>query len=112
MRKLAKALIVKKSSSGKEAEKITLPALPKTPGFRAWRINMRNAVVAASGKGNLAFQWIREVEEPGTTYESMADSGEFSTLDVKLAASITAIAHGELGRKITNETEKEAKENH
>jgi len=44
---------------------------------------LRNAVVAASGKGNLAFQWIREVEEPGTTYESMADSGDFQTLDVK-----------------------------
>ena len=44
------------------------------------------------------------------TQADLADSGRFASLDVKLGAAITAVSHGELGRKLTHENEAAARD--
>jgi hypothetical protein len=52
---------------------------------------------------------VLEAEAPTATYDLLADSGEFGTLDIKLAAALTKVATGEIGRKVTLAVETEAK---
>ena len=44
--------------------------------------------------------WILRVEEPTVSHADLADSGDFLSLDVDLAAAVAQIATGELGREI------------
>jgi hypothetical protein len=57
----------------------------------------------------MAYTFFKEALKPNTTYEQLANSGEFETLDGKFASAISDIAKGELGRKLTLATEKEDK---
>ena len=65
---------------------------------------------AASGRPDEAFPWILATEKQGVTLEDFADSGDFPTLDVKLAAAISKLAKGELGHRLAHETELAAKQ--
>ena len=79
-------------------------------GFRAWRVALRDEVVAASGRGDAAFAWIQLVEHPNATSVALAVSGsKFQSIDLKLKAALAKIAHGDLGRQLTQATEDEAK---
>ena len=49
-----------------------------------------------------------EVESLDATYDLLAESGEFMSLDVKLAAALSKLASGDLGRKLTQAKEVEA----
>ena len=70
-------------------------------GFRAWRVALRDEVVAASGRGDAAFAWIQLVEHPDATSEALAVSGnKFQSIDLKLKAALAKIAHGDLGRQL------------
>ena len=51
-----------------------------------------------------------KVEDPDVTLADLTDSGRFTSLDVKLGAAITSVSHGEIGRKLTHETEVAAKD--
>ena len=51
-----------------------------------WLTNVRKKVAGASGRSDAAFRWILAVEAPGQTFEALADSGDFSSLDAKLGA--------------------------
>ena len=84
----------------KEADHVKLQALPNTVQFRGWRTLVRDEVLAASGRGKIAFEWIIEVEKPGATYAAMANVGDFESLDGKLSAALTKVMTGELGRKV------------
>ena len=42
-------------------------------------------------------------------YDLLADSGEFVTLDVKLAAALSQLASGDLGRKLSQAKDMEAR---
>ena len=54
-------------------------------------------------EGDKVLSWIREVEKPGAKPEDSADTTmEFATLDRTVAASLTRLAQGELGRQITS----------
>ena len=88
---------------------IKIGTLPNAQQFRAWRLLVRDEVAAASGKGQLAFTWSMETELPGATYDTLADSGNFVNLDVKLAAALDKAASNEVGRKLTQAKEVEAK---
>ena len=46
------------------------------------------------------------MEAPGSTLERFSDSGEFGTLDCKLAHALTKVITGTLGRSIIVEKEK------
>ena len=48
------------------------------------------------------------VEAEDASFESLADSGRFKALDVKLSAALTDLCTGELAFKVTNATEAEA----
>ena len=69
-----------------------------TPQFDAWKIALRFEVVAASGRPKSAFNWIIETENQKTTFEELADCGEFESLDCKLAVALGKIAKGSIGR--------------
>ena len=93
----------------RETDSIKLLPLPLTPQFDAWKIALRSEVVAASGRPRAAFDWIIETENPKTTFEELADCGEFESLDCKLAAALGKIAKGSIGRVLTNATKSTAK---
>ena len=90
----------------KDAEQVRIPALPKAPQFRSWRLAVRDEVASASGDPDAGFAWIRQVELPEATEKSLLDSGKFASLDAKLAAGIAKVAQGDLGRTINNAKEK------
>ncbi len=61
---------------------------------RAWRANAIHAIWSAAGRhDDSAFEWVMRVE----THEAVG----WVTLDRKLAAVLTNISHGELGRQLT-----------
>ncbi len=69
--------------------------------FRAWRAHARQAIVAASGKGKLAFRWTLSVEKARTTFNDLAYDGEdFDSLELKVTASISAIAVREFSQTL------------
>ena len=76
-------------------------AVPGGSQWRAWRANTIHSIVSAAGRqDDLAQDWIMRVE----TDESwtLEDPGEgWVSLDRKLAAALTKIAKGEIGREIT-----------
>ena len=45
----------------KESDRVLVPKFPQPANYRNWRIRVRDAVIAASVKPDLAFQWIEEV---------------------------------------------------
>ena len=78
----------------KEADSVRVPQLPKAPGFRAWKMALRDEIAGASGSPQEAFAWILKVEKPGITSEELGDSENFPSLDAKLAAALSRIASG------------------
>ena len=92
-----------KRKHGREADEVKLPALPTASQFRARKTSVYHSVLQASGReDDKVLSWIREVENPGAKPEDFADkTKEFATLDRKVAASLTELAQGELGRQIT-----------
>ena len=93
----------------READSIKLSPLPATPRFDARKIALRSEVVAASGRPQSAFNWIIQTENPKTTFEEMADCGEFESLGCTLASALGKIAKGSIGRVLTNATKSMAK---
>ena len=73
----------------KEAETVQLPALPRAPNFRSWKMAVRSEIAGASGDPHIAFQWILKVEKDGASADDFEDSGGFPSLGAKLAAAIT-----------------------
>ena len=57
-------------------------------------------VTGASGKGEEAFRWVVATEAKTASFESLRDSQGFDSLDAKLAAALTKLATGELGRRV------------
>ena len=94
----------------KEADKIAIPALPDAVRYRSSRVAVREELMGASGRPELAFEWIRQLDNPQTSYDALGDSGLFMALDMKLAAALSAKASGEIGRKLLLRKEAEYKE--
>ena len=83
----------------KEADKVTVGTFPDALPHQMWREAVSEDVIAASGRPDEAQRWMMASEGRDTTYADMADSGEFLTLDMKLAAALSAQALGEIGRQ-------------
>ena len=76
--------------------------------FLAWKENLFTKLQQVSGRSdNKVIDWLLEVECDDVTHEKLANSGKFSTLDIKLINALTEIAKGELGRMIIAATQKE-----
>ena len=90
----------------KEADKVNIPPLPKAPQFRSWKLAVRDEIAGASGDPDSGFTWIYQVESPGIKIDDLANSGDFASLDAKLAAGIARVAQGDLGRAISTAKER------
>jgi hypothetical protein len=87
---------------------VKVPSLPNPQQHRGWKSAIRIEIAAANRKGDEGFTWALKAESASVTYEELADSDGFASLDSKLAAALTKIANGELGRRITLAVENEA----
>ena len=54
---------------------IRLPNAPDPPHFDKWQATVRQEVVAASGRGQAAFEWMLEVERPGVNFDDLSSPG-------------------------------------
>ena len=88
----------------RETEEIKIASFPHGSQWRAWRADTIHAVVSAAGRqDDLAQAWILKVETADP--RELEDPGEgWISLDRKLASALTKIAHGEVGREITQTT--------
>ena len=77
------------ASRCKEADKVAVGKFPDAVRYNMWREAVSEEVVAASGRPDDAFIWKLASEVKDATYASMADSGEFLTLGMKLAAALS-----------------------
>ena len=80
----------------KEADTIKLLAFPK-PGtsFDRWLDHAIDAVPAATTYVNEAFKWIRMIKKSDTTFEMLADSGNFLRLDAILLTALMECIPGD-----------------
>ena len=72
---------------------------PTIKTFRLWKLAFRRAVAAASVRPDDAFIWICAVEE-ASSFEELADSGEFAELDALLANEWDKILPGDFKRQV------------
>ena len=72
-----------------------VPPLPKAPQFRSWKLAVRDEIASASGDPDAGFAWIYQVESPDVQIEDLDNSGEFASLDAKLAEGIAKVAQGD-----------------
>jgi len=88
---------------------VLVPKFPQLENDRNWRIRVRDTVIAASAKPDLAFQWAEEVFKTDQSIEALKDSGKFVTLDAKLMSSLTNICEGDFARQLDIFKEEQAK---
>ena len=93
----------------READEIKLNQLPEVPQFTAWKQQLRSIVMGASGTGRASFDWIMAAENPDVGFAESATTGEYESLDVKLAAAIGKIAKGRIGKILSTLIESEAR---
>ena len=61
---------------------------------------MYHKVVAAAQRGYAMLPWIAKVEQPNTTFEELANSEGFETLDTALCAAVNDAARGDLKEEL------------
>ena len=96
-------------NKAKESDRILVPEFPQPENYRNWRIPVSDAVIEASAKPDLAFQWVEEVFKTDQSVEALKDSGKFVTLDAKLMSSLTNICEGDIARQLDIFKEEQAK---
>ncbi len=88
----------------READEVEILTFPLGSRWRAWRANTIQSIISAAGRqDDLAFPWIMrcETDEPS----GLHDPGEgWVALDRKMTAALAKIAHGEIGRELTQMT--------
>ena len=92
----------------KDTDEVRVPQLPTANQFRAWKSSVYHAVNACSGRpDDKAVAWMLETAREGAVQEDFRDPGpRFATVDRKLATALQKVATGELGRVITQESDK------
>ena len=94
----------------KEADRISIKPCGNAGLARKWKMTVPEEVMVASGRGQLAWDWITEVEKDGQTFEGLADSGpDFVSLDRKLSVCIGSIVSGDVAQDIFNRMDSLAK---
>ena len=63
--------IIGSTKNNKEAERITLPNLPKADMFRHWKLTVRKIVLSASIDPGATWMWLLEIEKLNTTSDSL-----------------------------------------
>ena len=97
----------------KEADTIAIPDMPTPETYRQWKNLVRELVRSSSDKPDEAWEWIMEVWDPNLSRveleAKLQNPGKFVTLDTKL---LTKSARGDLGNRILNHKEEQAKKGH
>ena len=103
---------IAKRDKAKEASEIKLPGLPTANQFRGWKNTAYQNVNSASGRADdKTVAWLRATDDHLKCSDDFRDSQKrFARLDRLLASAVTKIAHGELGRQITQKNEDALKE--
>ena len=80
-----------------------LSPFPEGGQWRAWRASAIHAIVSAAGRqDDLAPEWVMMVDTEEPWSPALEEPGEgWVSLDRKLAAAITNIASGDIGRETT-----------
>ena len=91
----------------KVADEVKTGNLPTPAQFRAWKNTLFQNVNAASGRmDDKALEWVMKTENLAIPDADMATcKRKFAILDRRLSAALQRIAHGELGRQITQAAE-------
>ena len=77
------------TKNSEEAEKITLPALPKVHMFRHRKLTVRKIILGASIDPGTTWLWLLEIEKEGTTFDTFYSPGYyFRTLGTKLCVAV------------------------
>ena len=66
---------------GKEHEIIKLQGQPTVPMWEAWLIGTELTVATASGRGQVAYEWICRACRPLVTMDDLEQTGDFDSLD-------------------------------
>ena len=82
----------------KEAEKITIGNVPTAPHIPKWFRDLAKQVSAASSLPDAAFKWILECKNPSLSLDDLQNSGDFSSLDIKLSTACEMVLTGEVQR--------------
>ena len=98
----------KPKNKAKEAEKIAFPKFRIPEQYRNWRIRVREAVVAASDKPDMAFECLSKVWAKESTEEQLRDPGGFVALGAKVLSAITNVLEGDFARQMDTFKEREA----
>jgi hypothetical protein len=98
----------RKKKKPKEADTIVLPPLPTVSNFRNWRTQVRDVIMAASGRGDKILSWVLEIEDAGTTLATLADPGaKLRSLDQKLKDAVNRIASTSIQRELLLQSEEQ-----
>ena len=105
--------LIGNTKNSKEAEKTTLPNLPKAGMFRHWKLTVRMTILSASIDPDATWTWLLQIEKPSITFGSLCDPGDyFRTLDTKLCVAVNMLVkdNNSLKSDIDIETETLAKQ--
>eukprot|EP00971_Amphidinium_carterae_P350827 6491762-Amphidinium_carterae.2 len=97
----------------KEANVISLPALPPPSQYRGWRINVLREVAAAACRPKKAFAWAERCDNSGVPDSELYVTGvQHETLDAKIASALARIlpANADLNRRVQTRILADAKE--
>ena len=85
----------------KESDKVTIPPLPTGPQFWDWKVKVAENFMAASGLGQIAYQYILEVERPDRTGEDFSMVfPQWVSIEAKLSAAVQAVLTGPMRQEV------------
>ena len=88
-------LIRLRMKRAEESDKVVVPPLPTGPQFWDWKVKVAENFMAASGLGQIAYQYILEVEDPTMTGTGFATVyPQWVSIEAKLSSSVQTILTG------------------
>ena len=91
-------------------DKMIIRQYPDADSFENWKRELRDAVCAASGRGNKAMPWIVRVENPQVLLDDLVPRPSWVNLDMRLKAALNSVCRGEIQRRVAPLTDKAAVE--
>ena len=74
--------------------------MPSSKEWKAWNLAFKKKVRGGSIKPKAAYEWIHATLQ-ADSWESLADDGQFETLNYKIASGLMDICTGEFKRKLS-----------
>ncbi len=85
----------------KESDKVVVPPLPNGPQFWDWKVKVAENFMAASGLGQIAYQYILEVENSTMTGENFSMVyPQWASIEAKLSTAVQTVLTGPMRQEI------------